>query len=593
MRPRSRSVLLWIALTAVTVASLATAYGAYQLAGYAWDEVVEYKSPYVERPAATPDTTTSVPWAAPALTGSYSTTAPVLAQRVVLVIVDGMRDDVSRSEMSVLTRLRTYGADITLTAPQPSLSYPNWTTILSGAPQDISGVTTNWFEGRVAVPTLVDVAAQSGRRVAVIGPEDFSTLYGIEKGPAVSLRPWPKGGYLSATLIDDALRIAKLTDPQLMVVHLPDLDEAGHEYGGDSKEYRDVAHKIGIDLARLVDGMQRDDTAFIVVADHGHIATGGHGGWEPVVTTVPGVFAGAGIQLGVSTGRLEQVAPTIAVLSGTPVPAFASARSLRSAVATTALRPFRQDNSHHLAFATHYIDSVTQGVSTINSGQLAGKTPTEADAVMASAKDERLATERNARVRNALIALAAIVLAVALIGLASWRALVAALAGTLGYYVVYNLLFFSFHGFNWSLSAFNTETFVKAFMNGRMVEAIFSGLIGAAVAALVYPLLRRQPRGPRDPWYLSGWLALGPSTILVVQATLAMQVAWYYWWYGINISWVLPDFKWAFKADLDMVQVTALGAAALLAPLVTYLVGRYHPKVARVRAGDGVAGPKT
>ena len=93
------------------------------------------------------------------LQASVDRVAPVLAKRVVLVIVDGMRDDVSRSEMSTLVRLRTYGADVTLTAPQPSLSYPNWTTILTGAPQDISGVTTNWFEGRVPVPTLMDVAA--------------------------------------------------------------------------------------------------------------------------------------------------------------------------------------------------------------------------------------------------------------------------------------------------------------------------------------------------------------------------------------------------------------------------------------------------
>ena len=47
------------------------------------------------------------------------------------------------------------------------------------------------------------------------------------------------------------------------------------------------------------------------------------------------------------------------------------------------------------------------------------------------------------------------------------------------------------------------------------------------------------------------------------------------------VTWVLPDLKWGFKYDLDLIQATALGAAALLAPVVTYLVGRYHPRVAR------------
>jgi hypothetical protein len=32
-----------------------------------------------------------------------------------------------------------------------------------------------------------------------------------------------------------------------------------------------------------------------------------------------------------------------------------------------------------------------------------------------------------------------------------------------------------------------------------------------------------------------------------------------------------------FKYDLDLIQLTGLGAAALLAPAVTYLAGRFHP----------------
>ncbi len=233
MRLRSRSALSWGMLAAGIVASVAISYGAYVLAGYAWDQVVDYKSPYVRQPGAAETSPTTV-WVPEGLRASYNPSAPVLAQRVVLVIVDGMRDDTSRSEFSTLNKLRTYGADITLTAPQPSLSYPNWTTILTGATQDISGVTTNWFDGRVPAPTLMDVAQQSGRQVEVVGPEDFETLYGVRPGPNVSLRPWPKGGYLSGTLVDDALRIAKATEPDLIVIHLPDLDEAGHEHGGGS-----------------------------------------------------------------------------------------------------------------------------------------------------------------------------------------------------------------------------------------------------------------------------------------------------------------------------------------------------------------------
>jgi hypothetical protein len=64
---------------------------------------------------------------------------------------------------------------------------------------------------------------------------------------------------------------------------------------------------------------------------------------------------------------------------------------------------------------------------------------------------------------------------------------------------------------------------------------------------------------------------------VTIQATLALQIAWYLWRWGVPLTWVLPDFEWAFKYDLDLIQVTALAVAALIAPLATFVVGRFHP----------------
>jgi hypothetical protein len=120
---------------------------------------------------------------------------------------------------------------------------------------------------------------------------------------------------------------------------------------------------------------------------------------------------------------------------------------------------------------------------------------------------------------------------------------------------------------------------VGSVMNGRMIEALVSAIVAAKVAALVYPLLRREPKGARVRGYAGGWLALGPATVLAIQATLGLQIAWFLWAYGAAVTWALPNLKWGFKYDLDLVQATALGAAIVLSPLVTYLVGRYHPLV--------------
>jgi hypothetical protein len=132
------------------------------------------------------------------------------------------------------------------------------------------------------------------------------------------------------------------------------------------------------------------------------------------------------------------------------------------------------------------------------------------------------------------------------------------------------------HGYTWSLSAFNSEALLKGFQYGRMTDAIIAGVVAAVVAAEVYLALHAAPRRPTGE-YLPGWLALGAATVLVIQATIGLQVAWYLWYWGASVTWYIPDLATGFKYDFDLVQLTALGAVALLAPVVTFLIGRYHP----------------
>ena len=569
MSAESRAPMnMWIALVAGIVACLAAALGAYLLASYSWSQLVDYRSPFVASPAPA------------SLVSVEPTPSPALVQRVVLVIVDGLREDVSRSSMPTLNTLRGYGSDVSITVPQPSLSYPNWTTILAGASPVISGVTTNGRRSREPAPTLVDIARAAGQKVVVVGPTDFETLFGITPGPDVSLRLWPKTGYLTSQLVDDALRLSKESSSGLVVVHLPDLDEAGHRFGGGSAVYRDLASRIDVDVARLVAGLQGDGTAFVITADHGQTDSGGHGGWEPQALNVPAVFAGSGIGLSKGTGDLQQIAPTVSVLLGLNDPPYAEGQALRSVIATDDGAVFGADAAHHIAFDAHYIGVVT-GVQPSAQELVGDGGP---DAAVALAIDQRLETERNNRAATSLAICLVVLIVAAVVVATSWRAFVSALVGCAAYYAVYETLFFVVHGYGWSMSVMNTEALVKTFMAWRMGEAAAAALLGVAVATAVYPLLRREPKGPQVGRFLPGYLALAPATLLAVLSTLALQVAWYLWRWGAAVVWTLPDLRAGFKYDLDLVQMTAVGAAVVLAPLVAYLIGRYHPKV---RAGGG------
>jgi len=553
--------LSWVMLVVVLLVSLATAYGAYVVAGDAWEAVVDYQSPYAR--LASPPSPATTP----------------ISRRVVLVIIDGLRLDAAR-EMSVLNRTGEYASDYVLTAPQPSLSYPNWTTILSGAPPFVSGVVTNWHEGAAGVDTLIDTARSVEATYVVVGPTDLKSLFpASQQADASFFKDWTDE-YMAGTYVDQAIRLTDENDPRLVVLHIPDVDEAGHASGGTSQKYADVVARVDQDLRRLVESLQDPGTTFVFVADHGHIDTGGHGGWEDEAVSVRGVFSGNGVNLGTAQGSLSDVAPTVAVLAGLPVPQHSSGRVLGAVVNTaTATAGIEAAARQHDEFARQRIDVVLGSqADDVTRANIEAKAQTDPDAALAEAEQYRLTSDRNARLPYGAAVIGVALLVIAAVALASWRAVLAAGAGSVAYYVSYNVLFFTVHGYRWSLSAFNSEDLITSWMNGRMLEAIGAGLVAAAVAAYVYPHLRKRPKGPRGI-YLPGWLSLGPTTILVIQATLAMQAGWFLWWWGVKPTWILPDLKWAFKFDLDLVQMTALGVAAVGAPVVTYLVGRYHHKV--------------
>ncbi|MDO8915602.1 MAG: alkaline phosphatase family protein [Coriobacteriia bacterium] len=557
----------WIALVVGTAVALACSYAAYTLANVSWNEVVEYRGPYAG--VALPST--------PA-----PDHPPLKTTRVVYVVIDGLRDDVSRS-MPSLQRLRDGGYDAVVRTGEPSLSFPNWTTLLSGASQRISGVTTNWFEGRVPVETLVDVAVRSGRQVVVAAPKDFEQLYGVERAGSVYLRDWSKGAYMSTEIVDNAIRLSRDATSALVIVLLPDVDEAGHASGGASAEYLATAKKVDADLARLVGALQDGTTTFVVASDHGHIDTGGHGGWEREVVQVPAVFAGPDIRLGKGTGTQDQIAPVVAYLAGLPALRNAASPPL---IVTAAVPDGELASDARFAALTAYLRVVQSGMPAGTTRVTTPVTAGDAAAGFAIATEDRLSAERSERLPMALALAAAAVAVLAAIGLLSWRALVSAGVGTVLYYLVYSGLFFLLHGYRWSLSSFNSEDLLKAFFNGRMIEAIVAGLVACFAAADIYLALRRDPKRPTGE-YLPGWLALGTATVLTIQATLALQVAWYLWRWGVALTWVLPDFMWAFKYDLDLIQGTAIGALAILGPVVTYLAGRYHPIRKRVAPAAG------
>ena len=101
---------------------------------------------------------------------------PPLADRVVLVVIDGLGAD--EAKLPYLDELRARGVAAVATVPYPTVSRPNYVTILTGVPPRDSGVRAN----RVLAPVTVDsvmnrVRAHALHAVTVSDYGSFASLF--------------------------------------------------------------------------------------------------------------------------------------------------------------------------------------------------------------------------------------------------------------------------------------------------------------------------------------------------------------------------------------------------------------------------------
>jgi hypothetical protein len=533
-------------------------YQAQNLAMMGWDSVVEYQTPYL----------TDLP---------RGNAAEPLARRVILVLVDGLRLDASRN-MPRLNELRQRGADLSVRVGQPSLSYPSWTVIVSGVWQEVSGVTTNWYEGEVRVDTIFKAARDAGMPAVVVGGGGWKKLYGSHLTEFVKV-PGPEDENAPpeawAQMDSDSYRLSTQAldnyPEGLILVYFGGTDELAHLYGGVSSQYLDEVQRVDGYIGLLAERLDPEKDVLIVTADHGHVDAGGHGGWEQSVLHVPLVMVGKAIRHGVYTERLQaDIAPTIAALLGIPIPVHAQGRPLvemleASAEAkgriglnaglqlvgfydayaqTLGVRPFAGD------VLTRYRERLARGEEGAVSGMWE-----EITARAQAARAKRFWRERLLRLPIAL-GIALVPLLYLLLFRRRLRQLLIPLGFALLYFVFYNALFFG-RGYTWSLSAFNSEAQIKAFFNERLLDAALSFVVAGLLLALISwkrPLLQTLERMVTFAFFV-GYLLL-------------LQVDLFYWLYNIRFSWALPDLKLGFKYYMDLLQMVPTGLlGVILAPL--------------------------
>lgn len=247
---------------------------------------------------------------------------PVTAPKLVLISVDGMRPDFYtrpeyRKVAPTLATLSDQGeiAAHGITPVFPSLTYPNHTSMVTGAYSSEHGIyhnriysptegptdAWNWYESAIRVPTLWQVAEKAGLKVAILRwpasvgarvtweiPEIFAGNKGFNavadwdavtkntdaeflkhvlgKGPVKIPQSIADMDQIDTQAAEWVLREG---GADLILIHLIDVDHIQHLFGTDAPEVRQSLHSVDGQIARIVALLDPKKTTVIVTGDHG------------------------------------------------------------------------------------------------------------------------------------------------------------------------------------------------------------------------------------------------------------------------------------------------------------------------------------
>lgn len=230
-------------------------------------------------------------------------------RKTLVAVIDGLRLDAAMGLASV-AKLRAAGQCLRTTVGLPTLSRPSYATLSTGLEQGRTGARSNADPHPLAAESVWEVA-----REAHLVVEARSELVWWRE-------LFPRGFDRYDEFRDTDDGFARPLDADLTLIHPVYTDEAAHQHGAASPQYRAAVARADRELSRALDRLDLRRDLVVLTADHGHRDAGGHGGGTTVITTVLTCFAGRNVahrgDLVDSDTRL--VAPTLATLLGIRFP---------------------------------------------------------------------------------------------------------------------------------------------------------------------------------------------------------------------------------------------------------------------------------
>jgi predicted AlkP superfamily pyrophosphatase or phosphodiesterase len=261
--------------------------------------------------------------------------------RVVLVLLDGLRNDIAAEHMGYLEHLveMLRVTRYTVTGELPSLSRPMYETIHTGVPAYVHGVTANAVARRSTMPNIFSEVHAAGKVTAAAAFCWFAELYNRapydrvhdrevddERLPIRHGRFYSEEGpYPDSEVFMAGAMLLMRYMPDYLLMHPMMLDWVGEQHGGRSAQYRQHASVQDQYLASFIPLAHEAGCTVLVTGDHGMDDEAGvhHGGKVRTHRMVPLYIVppdGKGRGDTEETISQLQIAPTILALLEVAIP---------------------------------------------------------------------------------------------------------------------------------------------------------------------------------------------------------------------------------------------------------------------------------
>ncbi|MRR29899.1 hypothetical protein EG834_06175, partial [bacterium] len=474
-------------------------------------------------------------------------------ERLVIVLIDALRYDTSMKPevMPTLAQLRAQGASALMHSQPPSFSEPGYSTLLTGAwPEINDGPAFNLDYEDIPTFTqdnLFSSAHRNGWKTAVSGYYWFEKL--IPQSD-VDLSFYTPGEDESADIevMDAAMPWLQKDEAQVILIHIDQVDYAGHHQGGpQSPNWDAAATRADNMLAEIASTLDYTKDTLVVLSDHGQIITGGHGGQDPDCLLEPFVIIGSGVNPGQYPDiQMVDVAPTLSALLGINLPA-----STQGSVQTGMLT-LPQDVLNTLPAATGdqqlgllMAYSTALGKQDTALKLLKSNSVNDTQTVIHDLRAQKLLNDRIIRAIPTGFLLA---LAITLLLRQRKNNSISWLLGGILFVALFNLRYLLVDRKVYSLSSIISQT--------DLIDYIASTTAVALILVwLVVNFYNKTFSGsPNQNGLKTLWL--GYTVILIA----GLPVLASYFLNGPLVSWTLPDYLTSFLGLIGLIQILILSA---------------------------------